>query len=1464
MSIAAGALSIDVKADMTGFTSEVAAGAAAAGQAGSSRLTNAFSRVNLTRVGRNMTMGISLPLAGLGYIATKTAAKFESSMSQTANALGDVNRPMENLEKLALDLGASTIFSAGEVADAMTELAKGGFNEAEISAGALQSTLDLAAAGGIELADAAGMITSAMNTFGIGAADSAQIADALAGAADASAADVKELAWSLTQVGSLASLANQDLTDVTGTLAALAQNGIKGSTAGTTIRSVLTTLIKPTEQASMYMEKYNLQFKDAEGNIKPLPQLAQELANGFRNVSAADRNLALTSIFGTFGLRGAKVLMEEGAKGINEYAAASRRAGAANRAAEARMGPTQRALEELSGAWETLMVVLGKGMAPIIQKIAGALKGMAEALANLPEGVQTGVIAFGALLAAAGPLLMAVGGIASAISKMKALGGASKALCAAGGVGGGCLGQLPTAGKEAGKLGGAIKGLLGPLATALRGIGLVGGGWIAAGLAVAAFVAWQQSAQAEQQKLIGQTKEFQDAVANATSRPLASPGGGSNMDRANMTATKILLDQANATGALAKEQVVLKQSQDAYTNSLMSTQSIAQQVLNGTLTGAEANAQAASAMSQLAGSSRTVLQNMVAAGAPMNQVAAAAAAQRAQFMALGKQMGMSGAVLRAWARDMGLLPKDIRVAIKQAGADEAKKKVKDLDTSLKTLTSQRRQLLLGPLRGNTLEQVKEIEKEIKRLTIQRHIARLELKGGPDSEKQIEKLKAKLEALENKPTKPKVDVDVNGAKVGANIAKKIIDGIKQGAPPKVDVDNAPAKKKATDTKTFVDAIKQKSPFIVDSNTTPAMTKAREAVNSIDAMQATVSIFVEVANPEDIPNDQNAQSLRSGPKPTAPASGSITTPRGPMPTAPANPVNPYPALSAIYNQWLQQYVTGTAEQVAAAQAAIAAAEIAARRTAEDRVTQFQRQQQDQATAQGKVWSQRQAAADAAIADARRAAGDKINNAEEKRIQNARRRARSIRNQIQQEQTQYQRQQDDQATVMQRQLEDQAAAAEAERQRWEDFWAAVVAANEAAKEAARAVQEAQWSLQDTVDSARGSTSDSIQQSIDSLTKQIDRGQIEAGALGDAYATLAQLAGLRDNAAAQEAADAAAEAAKEAAAVAQAAAEAAQAAAEARQSALWAQEDALENAATASADSIKSQIDQLQKAINRGQVEGGVANTDIAQQTIQELWAIYTRTAATETAKAIQDVAGEAAKALAEHRNSIKDKLDSITWVASPNALLRNLRKRTAIIKEYGANLQALQARGLSKEAMAAINEMEPADAAKLTRKLLANPTLVNELNSAYSTLMDQATNTANIQTAQWVATGQSMTDGILAGLRGGTEAVLSYITTLGADALAALKSVLGIASPSKEFMGVGKDVGLGFVQGVESMESRVLASTARLGALPAVSLPEGSVRGGDGAYSAPTFNVYPQPGQSEVEVARQVSRELAWRMT
>ena len=218
----------------------------------------------------------------------------------------------------------------------------------------------------------------------------------------------------------------------------------------------------------------------------------------------------------------------------------------------------------------------------------------------------------------------------------------------------------------------------------------------------------------------------------------------------------------------------------------------------------------------------------------------------------------------------------------------------------------------------------------------------------------------------------------------------------------------------------------------------------------------------------------------------------------------------------------------------------------------------------------------------------------------------------------------------------------------------------------------------------------------------------------------------------------------------------------------------------------------------------------------------------------------------------------------MASPNALLRNLRKRTAIIKEYGANLQALQARGLSKEAMAAINEMDPADAAKLTRKLLANPTLVDELNSAYSTLMDQATNTANIQTAQWVATGQSMTDGILAGLRGGTEAVLSYITTLGADALAALKSVLGIASPSKEFMGVGKDVGLGFVQGVESMESRVLASTARLGALPAVSLPEGSVRGGDGAYSAPTFNVYPQPGQSEVEVARQVSRELAWRMT
>lgn len=475
----AGTLAIGVTADMSKFESQVASGATAAGNAASRSVGNSFSRGIVANAGaikaagQKMSLGLTAPLALAGTVAVRTAADFESSMSQTAAALDKPMSSMGNLEELALKFGRSTVFSAGEVSSAMTELAKGGFSEAQIEAGALESTLNLAAAGGIELADSAGYITASMNAFGIEAKNSASIADALAGAADASAADVSDMAAALENVGATASLANQQLPDVTGTLAALAQNGTKGAEAGTTLRSALTSLIKPTAAAQAAMKQYGIDVYDANGEMRSLPAIAGQLERGFKGVSDEARNAALATIFGTYGIKAAKVLYTEGAEGIREYAAASRESGAAQKAAEARMGPTQRALEELSGAWETLMVQVGKDLAPVVSGIAGAMKSLTEWFSALPSQVRQAAVAFGVFAAAAGPILVAVGSIGGAIGKLRQFGDAASTACAAGGkAAGGCVGEL---GKSAGGIGRAASAMLRLGGAAV----IVGGAWTA-------------------------------------------------------------------------------------------------------------------------------------------------------------------------------------------------------------------------------------------------------------------------------------------------------------------------------------------------------------------------------------------------------------------------------------------------------------------------------------------------------------------------------------------------------------------------------------------------------------------------------------------------------------------------------------------------------------------------------------------------------------------------------------------------------------------------------------------------------------------------------------------------------------------------------------------------------------------------------------------------------------------------
>ena len=348
-------------------------------------------------------------IGAVGGAAVKTASNFETSMSQTAGALDIPMSKMGGLRDLAMKMGADTQFSATEAGNAMTELAKGGLTEAEIQSGALKSTMDLAASSGMELGDAANTVVQAMGGFGLSAKDSAQAVNALAGAAAASSTDVGPLADALSQCAAQAHTAGWSIQDTTAVLGAFADAGIAGSDAGTSLKTMLQRLGAPTNAAAKEMKSLGINVWDSSGHMKDAGGIADELKTHLGGLSDQQKQQALATIFGSDATRAATVLMGEGSIGLSKYTKATNDQTAASRLANSQMGPTEKALEQLKGSLETAAISIGTMLLPMIQKLTGFIKGLADKFAALNPQQQQIIITILGIVAVLGPLLILIG-----------------------------------------------------------------------------------------------------------------------------------------------------------------------------------------------------------------------------------------------------------------------------------------------------------------------------------------------------------------------------------------------------------------------------------------------------------------------------------------------------------------------------------------------------------------------------------------------------------------------------------------------------------------------------------------------------------------------------------------------------------------------------------------------------------------------------------------------------------------------------------------------------------------------------------------------------------------------------------------------------------------------------------------------------------------------------------------------
>jgi TP901 family phage tail tape measure protein len=347
-------------------------------------------------------------------VATASAISFEKQMSAVKAVSGASTEQMQRLTDKALELGAKTKFSASEAALALEELVKAGLSVEEVLNGAADATVALAAAGEIDLASAATIAANALNQFNLKASDLTGVVDTIAGAANASAIDVHEFGLSLSQVGAVANLAGQDFDQVATAIALLGNAGIKGSDAGTSLKTMLSNLVPTTGPAIKAFKELGLNvgasgnaFIDAQGNYKSLADISGILNTATKGLSESQKQVALETIFGSDAIRAAAIIANTGAEGFAALNAEMHKTTAAEVAAT-RMDNAAGSIEQLKGSVETLGIAIGSRFTPVLQDVVDKITIWVNAFGELDKGTQGTILAIVGIVGALSLLLAAV------------------------------------------------------------------------------------------------------------------------------------------------------------------------------------------------------------------------------------------------------------------------------------------------------------------------------------------------------------------------------------------------------------------------------------------------------------------------------------------------------------------------------------------------------------------------------------------------------------------------------------------------------------------------------------------------------------------------------------------------------------------------------------------------------------------------------------------------------------------------------------------------------------------------------------------------------------------------------------------------------------------------------------------------------------------------------------------------
>lgn len=490
-------------------------------------LQNAGAQIGIVFGGMTYAIG-----RGLKSAVTESM-NFEQQMANVKAVSGATGNEMKKLSDLSVEMGEKTKFSSVEAGKGVEELIKAGVGLTDIINGGLEGALNLATAGELELGEAAEIASTALNSFKADNLSVAEAANILSGAANASATDVRELKYGLSMASAVAAGTGLTFKDTSTALAVFAQNGLKGSDAGTSLKTMLLNLVPSTKEATRtmfdlglgamdtnkamqfleergikpqgssweelaqqihkYLEEqeglgrytkehakaweklleeqnmYSSAFYDAHGKIKSLADISQLLKEKLAHLTDAQRQQALQTMFGTDAIRAANILYKEGADGVKNMYTEMSKVTAADVAAT-KINTLSGRIELLKSAFSTMKKTIGDALAPVISMFVAGLQKLVDGFNALPGPVQKAVAITGSVVLAITAIVTAIGAFLGVVGMVvSGIGALSLALAPIGGIAGLAAGAV-------GLLGSALAVLTGPVglvAAALIGTGVV-------------------------------------------------------------------------------------------------------------------------------------------------------------------------------------------------------------------------------------------------------------------------------------------------------------------------------------------------------------------------------------------------------------------------------------------------------------------------------------------------------------------------------------------------------------------------------------------------------------------------------------------------------------------------------------------------------------------------------------------------------------------------------------------------------------------------------------------------------------------------------------------------------------------------------------------------------------------------------------------------------------------------------